>query len=157
MKTHLKHSAIMMLVIIASCSSLKTSPDVVNEVTQKVKSKNYTIEVNYANPMRWKQIYLNSDYDLRIKNDSAFAYLPFFGVAYSVPYGGDGGIKFSEPMSDYHITTNKKSDGWDIHFKIKAKETDYEIYLNIYNNGSSIISVNSFNKDAITFNGEIKK
>jgi len=158
MKTFFKQIAIMVLFFSVSCTSLKTTPESKNEITQKVQVKDYTVIANYANPMRGKQIYLTSGYDLRIKNDSAFAYLPYFGVAYSAPYGGgEGGIKFAEPIHEYSVKSNRKSDGWDIHFKIKGKETDYEIYLNIFNNGSSMFTVNSFNRDAITFNGELKQ
>jgi len=123
MKTQIKATAFMMFVFFVSCSSLKTTSQFIHEVTQKVQTKDFTIVVNYANPMRWRQIYLNSEYELRIRNDSAFAYLPFFGVAYSVPYGGgEGGIKFTEPMKNYSIVPNKKKDGWDIRFKVNGKE-----------------------------------
>ena len=57
---------------------------------------------------------------------------------------------------NYSVKLNKKSTGWDIYFKIKAKDCVYEFYMNIFNNGSSMFTVNSFNRDAITFNGEIK-
>jgi hypothetical protein len=105
-----------------------------------------------------KQVVLTSEYDLRIINDSAFAYLPYFGVAYSAPYGSsEGGIKFAEPMTDYAIASNKKSNGWDIHFKIRSKEDVYEIFMNIFNNGSSLFSVTSQKRDMISFSGEIKR
>ena len=158
MKSRLYHAAIVMLVFVTSCSSLKTTPESIQEITRKVESKDYTVVVNYANPMRWKQIYLNSEYDLRIKNDSAFAYLPYFGVAYSAPYGGgEGGIKFAEPLNGYAIKPNKKSDGWDIRFKVKGLDDGFEISMNIFNTGSSMITVNSFNRDPITFTGEVEK
>ena len=158
MKSHIQHVVIMVLVFISSCSSLKTTSESIKEYTGKIKAKNFTVVVNYANPMIWRQIYLNSEYELRIKNDSAFAYLPFFGVAYSAPYGGgEGGIKFAEPMKNYSIVPNKKKDGWDIHFKVSGKEDGYDIYMNVYINGSAMFTVNSFNRDAITFNGEIVK
>ena len=157
MKTFFNQIAIIALVFTVSCSSVKTTTESNKELTRKIQVKDFTVVANYANPMRGKQIYLTSEYDLRIKNDSAFAFLPYFGVAYSAPYGGgEGGIKFSEPVKEYSVKSNKKSDGWDIHFKIKARESDYEIYLNIFNNGSSMFTVNSFNRDAITFNGEVK-
>ena len=158
MKKYLIQVSFIAIVFMISCSSLKTAPEVIQEVTGKITSKDYTIAVNFANPMRWRQIYLNSDYDLRIKNDSAFAYLPFFGVAYSAPYGGgEGGIKFAEPIIGYSVKPNKKSDGWDIQFKVKAKENNYEISMNIFNNGNSMFTVKSYNRDPITFNGELKK
>jgi hypothetical protein len=156
MKTQIKYATILLLVYVVSCSSLKTTPQKIQEVTQKIQSKDYTIVVKYANPMRGRQIYLTSDYDLRIKNDSAFAYLPFYGVAYSAPYGGEGGIRFSEPMKGYTVLSNKRSDGWEIRFKVKAKENDYEIFMSIFNNGSAMITANSFNREAITFTGELK-
>ena len=157
MKTLLKYAAILSLVNIVSCSSLKTTPQKIHEVTQEIQSKDYTISVKYANPMRGRQIFLSPDYDLRIKNDSAFAYLPYYGVAYSTPYpGGEGGIRFSEPMKDYTIISNKKADGWEIRFKVKANQNDYEIFMSIFNDGSALITANSFNRETITFTGELK-
>jgi hypothetical protein len=141
-----------------ACSSTKTATETIGEVTRKIESKDVTVTVHYANPLRMKQVILTSEYDLRIKNDSAFAYLPYFGVAYSAPYGSsEGGIKFAEPMTDYAIASNKKSNGWDIHFKIRSKEDVYEIFMNIFNNGSALFSVTSQKRDMISFSGEIKR
>ena len=141
-----------------ACSSTKTATETIGEVTRKVESKDVTVTVHYANPLRMKQVVLTSEYDLRIINDSAFAYLPYFGVAYSAPYGSsEGGIKFAEPMTDYAIASNKKSNGWDIHFKIRSKEDVYEIFMNIFNNGSALFSVTSQKRDMISFSGEVKR
>jgi hypothetical protein len=158
MKTRVNSFTIILLFFMMSCSSSKTAVKVITEITQKVESKDFTINVNSANPQRMKQIFLTSEYDLRTKNDSAFAFLPYFGVAYITDYGSnDGGIKFAEPMTDYFITPNKKSTGWDIRFKVKSKQTLYDFYLNVFNNGSTIFTVSSFQRDAITFNGEVKR
>jgi len=158
MKPFIMNKLIVFFVFMTSCSGMKNTQANIQELTHKIQNRDYTVLVNYANPMRGKQIYLTSQYDLRIKKDSAFSYLPFFGIAYSAPYGGgEGGIKFSEPMINYSIKSNKKSTGWDIHFKVKAKEDEYEIFLNISNNGSATFSVNSINKQVISFDGEVKK
>ncbi len=104
-----------------------------------------------------KQVVLTSEYDLRIKNDSAFAYLPYFGVAHTAPYGSyEGGVKFAKPMTEYSITPNRKSNGWDIYFKIRSEEYVYEIFMNIFNNGNTTFTVSSQQRDMITFNGEVK-
>lgn len=130
----------------------------IKEINRKVESKDFTIAVNYANPLRMKPVYLTSEYDLRIKNDSAFAYLPYYGVAYTAPYNStEGGIKFAEPMSEYKIIPHKKADGWDIRFRVKSKLTVYDFSLTIFNNGSSSISVSSYEKDRINFIGEVKQ
>ena len=158
MKTQLMYSTFVLVLFMTACSSTKTATETIGEVTRKVESKDVTVTVHYANPLRMKQVILTSEYDLRIKNDSAFAYLPYFGVAYSAPYGSsEGGIKFAEPMTDYAIASNKKSNGWDIHFKIRSKEDVYEIFMNIFNNGSALFSVTSQKRDMISFSGEVKR
>ena len=140
-----------------SCSSLKNTPENKKEFTRKIESKDFTIVARHANPMRGRQIYLSSEYDLRIKNDSAVAFLPYFGVAYSAPYGGsEGGIKFAEPMINYSAKANKKSDGWSIRFSVMAKECLYDIFMNVFDNGSATFTVSSFNRDNITFDGTVK-
>lgn len=157
MKAHLIYPASLLLFFVAACSSSKTTPKAINEITQKVESKDFTVEMNYANPLRGKHIYLTSGYDLRIKNDSAFAYLPYYGVAYMAPYNSsDGGIKFAEPMSDYVMIPHKKADGWDIRFKVKSLSGIYKLALNIFNNGNATLSVESYQRDMITFDGALK-
>lgn len=157
MKTQLFCITCLMFFFMSSCTSLKTASETVNEITRKVESKNFTVVVNYANPMRMKPVFLTSEYDLRIKNDSAFAFLPYFGVAHVAPMNpSEGGIKFAEPMTNYTVSPNKKSNGWDIRFRVKSKESVYDIGMDIFNNGSSTITVNSYERDMITFNGEVK-
>jgi hypothetical protein len=158
MKTQLMYSTFVLLFFMAACSSTKTATETTGEIIRKVEAKDVTVTVHYANPLRMKQVVLTSEYDLRIKNDSAFAYLPYFGVAYSAPYGSsEGGIKFAEPLKDYVITPNKKLTGWDIHFKIRSSEDTYEIFMNIFNNGSASFSVTSQKRDMISFSGEVKR
>ncbi len=158
MKTQLIYSTFVLLFFMTACSSIKTATETIGEITRKVESKDFTISVHYANPLRMRQVLLTSEYDLHVKNDSAFAYLPYFGVAYTAPYGGsEGGIRFAEPMTDYVISPNKKSNGWDIHFKIRTKEYAYEIFMNAFNNGRASFSITSQQRDMISFSGEIKR
>ena len=141
-----------------SCSVLKTAPETIKEVTRKIEAKDFTILTNYALPLRMQPVNLTSEYSLTINNDSAFAFLPYFGVAHVAPYNSsEGGIKFSEKMSDFQIKPNKKSTGWEITFKVKPKTmTEYEVYLNIFENGSASFNVNSYEKDMISFSGNMK-
>ena len=149
---------IMLLAVASSCSSIKATPEAISAITKQVESKNYTIDVNMAKPLRGKVIPLTSSYELSVKSDSAYAYLPYFGVAQWAPYGStDGGIKFDEPMKDYSIKPNKKSNGWDISFKVDTKDYVYEVSLSIFNNGNTSFTVNSSNRDVISFTGEVKR
>lgn len=152
------YSTFVLVLFMAACSSTKTTTETISEVTRKVESKDFTVTVRYASPLRMRQVILTSEYDLRINNDSAFAYLPYFGVAHTAPYSSsEGGIKFAEPMIDYAIAFNKKLNRWDIHFKIQSKGDTYEVFMNIFNNGNSSFSVTSQQRDMIFFSGEIKR
>lgn len=150
--------SICFLFLLTSCSVLKTAPETIKEVTSKIEAKDFTILTSYAVPLRMQPVNLTSEYSLTIKNDSAFAYLPYFGVAHIAPYnGGEGGIKFSEKMYDFQIKQIKKSTGWEITFKVKPKAmTEYEVYLNVFENGSASFNVNSYEKDMISFSGNMK-
>lgn len=146
------------IIAITSCASVETTDKNTNSIANKVIGKNYTIDVRMAGPMRSKTIPLSYGYELKIKADSAYAYLPYFGVAHSVALGNtDGGIKFDEPIRDYTITSNKKNNGWDISFKVNSRDYDYRINLNIFNNGSTSFTVNSTDRDMISFTGEVKE
>lgn len=160
MKTFLfSISTTIAMMIATSCASVNTAtPEVTNLIKNKVAAKNYTIDARMANPMRGKAIVLNYGYELQIKADSAYAYLPYYGVAQRAPYGNtDGGIKFDEPMKDYTIKSKKKDNGWDISFKVETKDYNYELNLSIFNNGNASFTVNTVDRDVISFTGEVKK
>lgn len=156
MKTFIQLFAVMVLVFMTSCSTTKTTPETIERISRKVETRDFTVKVRYANPTRWRQVNLTSDYDLRIKNDSAFSYLPYFGVAYSAPYSPmDGGIKFAEPMNDYSKVANKRGDGWIIKFKVNTRDYNYSIVMEIFNNGSASFTVSSYQRTQINFHGEV--
>ena len=157
MKSHVVLWSLVVLIFTSACSSLKTAPEKVNEFTNKLDSKDFTIRFNYANPIRMQQIALTSEYTLTIKGDSAIAFLPYYGIAYVAPFNSsEGGIKFASKMLNYSKSLNKKGDGWDIRFKINSSEYHYNLFLSVYQNGSSTLQVNSYERDTISFYGEMK-
>lgn len=158
MKPYLYLSAALLLAITMwACNSSKvpSEKELAKEqnIREKVEQKDFSIEVTQANPMRGKSINLSFGYDLKMKNDSVYAYLPYYGVAHSAPYGGDGGIKFATLMTDYTLFPIK--DGWDIRFKANTREYNYDVLLNVFKNGSSTISVTTYQRDPISFYGRI--
>lgn len=140
-----------------ACTSVKDIATTKLNVETKINSDNYTISFNYVNPARLRPHHLTSDYTLTIKGDTAIAYLPYFGVAHTAVYGsGEGGIRFTEKVNNFEEKRNRKNDGWDITFDIKAEMQSYKMMLNIYDSGSSTLYVTPSNKDAISYNGEMK-
>lgn len=157
MKSHVVIWSLVVLIFTSACSSLKTAPEKVSEITNKIDNKDFTIRFNYANPIQMQQIALTSEYTLTIKGDSVIAFLPYYGVAYVAPFNSsEGGIKFASNMLNYSKSLNKKGDGWDIRFKINSSAYHYNLFLSVYQNGNSTLQVNSYERDPISFYGEMK-
>lgn len=144
-----------------ACSSLKLSPEEkairISQVRQDIENDHYTIEVNQMKPLRGKNVNLSSIYDLTVRNDSAIAYLPFFGRATHAPFAtNDGGIKFAQRMENYQKSILSNDKGWSITFDINTGEYNYKFRITVFENGDSTIDVTSIQRDAIFFSGEIK-
>lgn len=125
-------------------------------VKEQIAAEKYKISVNTAYPRRGKTVYLSSPYSLEIRNDSVISYLPFYGRAYSVPYGGGSGLIFKAPLDQYEMKMSKKGAA-KIEFIARSPEDRFKFSLTIYPNGSSSINVNMQNRESISFSGEIEE
>lgn len=141
----------------SSCKTIATAPAVHAATEKKINDKSFSLQATYAIPLRMQKRYLTPDYNLTIRNDSAIAYLPYFGQAYSVPYNNsDGGIKFSKPMINYSCVYNPSRSSWLIHFTVKTDLEVFDFGIEIFDNGSANINVNSTVRDPISFEAELK-
>ena len=61
------------------------------EIKEMIENGRFTIEVDRALPMGGRTVHLTTPYSLEMRGDSAISYLPYFGRAYSLPYGGGTG------------------------------------------------------------------
>jgi hypothetical protein len=128
------------------------------EETQKaikelVEAQKIKIEVDIAYPMRGKSRILTSNYSVEVRNDSVFSYLPYFGVAYNVPYGGGKGLIFDEKITDYKLTFDKKGTA-KVYFKTRNSEDSYIYNLSVYTSGDADVHVTPNNRQAISYRGE---
>ncbi|MCD7938110.1 MAG: DUF4251 domain-containing protein [Tannerellaceae bacterium] len=126
------------------------------QVKELIDSREYTIDVDRAYPSSGKSVNLTSPYELRIKGDSVISYLPYFGRAYSVPYGGGEGLRFETGITDYSLAYDKKGAA-RIQFKAKTQEDSFTFNIQVFDNGSSSITVTPVNRQQIRFNGELKR
>ncbi len=127
-------------------------------IKQNVDNRNYTFIANTVLPLRGHTRYLTSEYDLRITKDSVIAYLPYFGQAYfDVAYNDPdkAGIKFTSTHFSY-VVNEKKKNGWEIVIKPTDVRNTNSLVLNISTDGYASLSVNSTNRDFITFDGYLK-
>lgn len=124
------------------------------EIKEIVASGRFKIDVNRAVPMAGRSIPLTSSYSLAIQGDSILSYLPYFGRAYSAPYGGGGGLTFQEVATELE-QASKKKDRSEIKFRVKTQDDVYTFRVEVFPNGSATIHVTPVNKQSITFYGDV--
>ena len=92
-----------------SAQTKKEKKELKKQAVEKlVTSGKYKINVNRALPARGRSVTLTSPYSVEIRNDSVISYLPYYGRAYSIPYGGGEGLNFKAPLTDYKLEWDKK-------------------------------------------------
>lgn len=124
------------------------------EIKEMIENGRFTIEVDRALPMGGRTVHLTTPYFLEMRGDSAISYLPYFGRAYSLPYGGGDGMRFEESITDYQSTFDKKGTA-RIKFVARTKEDTFRFDMQVFSNGSAIISVTPTNRQNITYQGEL--
>lgn len=124
------------------------------EVREWIANGDFTVSVDRALPMGGRSIPLTTLYSITLKNDSVFSYLPYFGRAYTAPYGGGNSMDFTKQVTDYDCTYTSKGAAV-IQFKAKTNDDHFTFRLQIYPNGSTTIQVTPVNRQSITYYGEI--
>ena len=161
MKKHLISTvmALTALVMIVGCATAEERAARAAEQAKAVKAalqeRNYQIAVNRMYPSRGASKSLSYGYSVEVRNDSLISYLPYFGRAYDVPYGGGNGLNFSAPIRNYQ-ESQPKSNLRHIEIDVKNDEDIYLYTLDIFDNGSTDINVRSRQRDPISVSGEME-
>lgn len=145
----------LLLGTVTSCSLFHKTIDN-RTLKEKVEAKDFTISITHSNPSNFLDSYLGNDLDLRFKNDSAFANLPFFGTRNTAPMDqSESGINFEEKMKDFLMVQYPVS-GWNLQFKIKTAQYKYQLKIMIDKNGKSSVYVTSETRSPMTYYGEVQ-
>lgn len=128
------------------------------QIEALVNSKEFVFEATQALPQGGKMVILTgSPYTVKFHPDTIESYLPFYGRAYSIDYGGDGGIKFKGKPEEFKVDTQKGGKGYDINTTIKSPKDYFKLHLSVSTDGSAILSVDSNQRSSISYYGNIKK
>lgn len=129
----------------------------VAEIAKLIQEQNFRFLAQFAYPMGGGSIHLTSEYTLDLENNKVTSWLPFYGRAYHVEYGGrDGGIKFSEEARAIELTRGKRGVQSFI-MEVKAPKDIYRLNLSITPAGFATLDVSSNNRQSIRFSGIIVK
>lgn len=153
---------ILVLVLMQSCGVTKESnrADIssMEDLEGVVSSMQFEVTHEYAQPLNSTQIDLigNPNF-IRFKGDTVDLFLPYFGVRHlGGDYGGrDGGIEYEGPVRNLEIEEN--ADEIILHFDAQEKTEDLSFQITLYPNGRANTSVNSSQRQAISYRGWINK
>ena len=128
---------------------------VTRQVQEGLDTRHYTIAVDWMKPLGGMARHVTSNYELKVNGDEVDSYLPYVGEAYRVPYVGGKGLNFKGKIENYTITypTSNRSH---IEFMVNNGEDVYYFRIDVFNNGKSIIDIIAQERDAISFDGEMK-
>ena len=107
-------SSVMILtawMMLSGCASAEERAARAAEHAKGVKAalqeRKYEIAVSRMYPSRGTSKSLSYGYSVEVRNDSLISYLPYFGRAYNVPYGGGSALNFSAPILNYQESQQK--------------------------------------------------
>ena len=121
-------------------------------VLDGIANRQFKINVDRMIPMRAPARQLSTLYSLEVKGDTIVSYLPYFGRAYSVPYGGGKGLNFVGIMNHYESRQGKKNETI-VEIGVENEEDKYVYTLSIFDNGNTDINVYSRNRETVLFSG----
>ena len=105
-------------------------------------------------PFRGPNRHLSFGYEIRVSGDTLYSYLPYFGAAYNVPYGGGKGLNWDAPLTGYQVSAGRK--GATIVEMTAYNGEDYFLYsLELMPNGTAYLNVRSRDREPISFSGDM--
>jgi len=158
MKHYLSSLVLLFLAVVLLCGCATAEERAARAALQAAKvkkalsEKRFMINVDYMYPLSGTPKHLSYGYSLEVRNDSLISYLPYFGRAFNVPYGGGKALNFSERIGSYH--EQEKGNGQrHIEIGVRNEEDTYTYYIDVFDNGSSSIDVQARERDVISFSG----
>ena len=163
MKGKILLSAIALVaIIVAACSTSKLTPEekaaekmrIADAVASAIDNRRFKVEIDYMKPFRGPNRHLSFGYEIRVSGDTLYSYLPYFGAAYNVPYGGGKGLNWEAPLTGYQVTPGRK--GATIVEMTAYNGEDYFLYsFELMPNGAAYLNVRSRDREPISFSGDM--
>ena len=126
------------------------------EVADAIAAKQWCIDVNTMNTMRYGSRVVTPNFYLELRGDTLHSYLPYMGQARVSPTLSPSiGLNFEEPVLSYKTSTPKSKKYTQIDIDVKTREDSYHYVVQLYDSGDATIRVRSLNRDAISFDGTL--
>lgn len=126
-----------------------------DEVVERLDNRRFVIDITYMQPLHGPSKHVDYGFSLEMKGDSIVSYLPYFGVAYNVPYGGGKGLNFTATINNWQLSQPK--DGmYEAMVDVSNGEDRLLYRIDVYTDGSSQIDVWANERDPISYTGQMQ-
>lgn len=123
-------------------------------VTNALNNRVFKIAIDRMYPMRGSSRNVSYGYSLEVRNDTLISYLPYFGRAYNVPYGGGKGLNFTAPIGSYQEYM-KRNGQRHIEIGLTNDEDTYFYTIEVFDNGNSSVEVRARQRERISYSGNL--
>lgn len=122
-----------------------------------LETKAFVFTPSQAIPTGMRSVNLTSSFDAKIKNDSIYCYLPYYGTSHTASYGSNQSpMDFNLPILKYTSEPAKKG-GWTIKFDVKNKSDLLNFTFKISETGTTSLNVTSTSRASISYYGDLGK
>ncbi|MFY9152396.1 MAG: DUF4251 domain-containing protein [Prolixibacteraceae bacterium] len=127
------------------------------EMAQLIDSGRFKFVARSAHSNLGNFDHLSTGYALIFDGLQLKAALPYYGIAYSAPYGGNGGVNFDLKADTINKEWNEKKKVYTITTELSDSEDTYSIYLSASLSGYSSLKINFRDRQWIEYYGVIEK
>jgi hypothetical protein len=127
------------------------------EMAQLIQDGKFRFVARSANSELGNFNQLSSNYEMVFDSLQITAFLPYYGRAYSVPYGGSGGVKFDLKAESIDKKWNERKKLFTLATEVADSEDSYSIYLTCGLDGFADLKIHFRNRRWISYNGTIQK
>ena len=125
-------------------------------VADAIAAKEWRIDVNMMNTMRYGSRVVTPDFYLELRADTLRSYLPYMGQAQvSTTLAPAIGLNFEEVVLRYQETKPKSKQYVQLYIDARTREDTYHFVIDVYDDGKAFIRVRSLNRDPISFDGTL--
>lgn len=128
------------------------------EVRHLIDGRHFQIEINRVHPQDGFDVSrFNPTGKISVSDSIARGHLPFFGRAYSLPYGDNAGIDFDDVMKNVSVKTVKKRKEKVVvmSFSVRGNRDVYQLTIEAYPRGGCSVNLYSNNRAQISYSGTV--
>lgn len=127
------------------------------EIDSLMNIKAFEFVATHANPQGGSSVDLTTNSNsVKFRPENIDSYMPFFGRAYSIDFGGDAGLKFEGKPSEFKIT-RKGEKGYEVKAAVPLPRDNFKLDLFVGREGSATMTITCNQRSPISYFGNVGK